>query len=428
MDLLRQLLPLLKIFLVFTGMLAGIRFKIGLATSIALGSVALVPLFGHSLLDWPGIAANALTDPKTLYLAAIVTLILVLSDLLDKSGQTAALMRAMAPRLKSPRLRLAFFPALIGLLPMPGGAVFSAPMVKSVAEDLEIHPEDKALVNYWFRHVWETSWPLYPGVILAASLTNIPIAILMAYNLPIVAITVFLGWMFFLRPKALRLTAPPAAPDDAPVANLGQTLRLGLPLFTATAGALVFETILNAIWPGAPMELGISGALALAAFICATQNRLNARQILISFANKHILNMLAVIAAIFIFKDTLQATNVVNQLAKLAGGDAALAVAAILLPLLVGLISGISMAFVGATFPLLLDLLHVLNITGSHATAWIILAYISGFTGIMASPLHICFIFSCQFFNVNLSHAWRRLALPCSAIFASGVALFFIYR
>jgi len=428
MELLSQILPLLKILLVFTGMLAGIRYKIGLATSIALGSGALVPLFGHSLLSWPGIAIGALTDPKTLYLAIIVALIMILSGLLDKSGQTAALMRALAPYLKSPRLRLAFFPALIGLLPMPGGAVFSAPMVKSVAEDMDVRPEDKALVNYWFRHVWETCWPLYPGVILAASLTNIPITTLMAHTLPVVGACILLGWLFFLRPKALRLAPPPPSPDDAPVKNAGQTLWLGLPLLTATAGAILFENIAGAIWPEAPMEYGIMFALALASLFCARQNHMDAKLVLKLLTGKHLLQMLAVVAAIFVFKDAMQATDVVKQLASLAGGDAALAVAAIFLPMLVGLISGITMAFVGATFPLLLDLLQVLHITGNQAMAWIMLAFISGYTGIMASPLHICFIFSCQFFNVNLSGAWKRLAKPCALLFSCGVLLFFLYR
>ncbi len=428
MDVLAQTLPLLKILAVFAGMLAGIRFKLGLAGSITLGGFALLPLFGRSPLEWPGVALAALTDPKTLCIGVIVILILVLNGLLQKTGQTARLMDAIIPYLKNPRLRLAFFPALIGLLPMPGGAIFSAPMIGTVGDPLGVSPNDKSLLNYWFRHVWETCWPLYPGVILAAALTNIPIGVIMIHTLPVVCVCICLGWLFFLRPKVLPLKeSSPAAAGPAP-ARPGEVLRLGLPLLTCTAGALIFETLLDAAFPGVMREMGIIIALAFAAVICAVQNKTPFKTVLSAFASRNIVSMLAVIAAIFVFKDAMQKTGVVGQLTGLAGGDAALFVAAILLPMLVGLISGITMAFVGAAFPLLLDLLAALGVSGEARTAWVILALVSGFTGIMASPLHICFIFSCQYFGVNISAVWRRLLAPSALLFATGVTLFFCYR
>jgi len=428
MDALSQILPLIKILAVFAGMLAGIRFKLGLAGSITLGGFVLIPLFGRSPLDWFGVALTALTDPKTLFIGIIVIQILVLNALLQNTGQTARLMEALVPYLKNPRLRLAFFPALIGLLPMPGGAIFSAPMIASVGEPLGVPPGDKSLLNYWFRHVWETCWPLYPGVILAASLTNIPIGVIMIHTLPVVCACILLGWIFFLRPKVLPLGAMPAATGGPASASVKEVLCLGLPLLTCTAGALVFESALDAAFPGVTRELGIILALAMAALICVIQNKTPAKIVIGAFASRNIASMLAVIAAIFVFKDAMRITGVVNQLTGLAGGDAALLVAAILLPMLVGLISGITMAFVGAAFPLLLDLLTALHITGEPRTAWIILALISGFTGIMASPLHICFIFSCQYFGVNISAIWRRLLAPSALLFATGVVLFFCYR
>ena len=51
--------------------------------------------------------------------------------------------------LKTPTI---FFPALIGLLPMPGGAIFSAPMVKSMGEEMEMK------VNEWKRW-WKQTFP-----------------------------------------------------------------------------------------------------------------------------------------------------------------------------------------------------------------------------------------------------------------------------
>ena len=426
METLSHLLPLLKIMAVFAGMLAGIRYKLGLSLSIALGGLALVLLFGGTPLDWLHVAANALVDPKTLYLALIVALIMVLSDLLDKTGRTTALMRSLEPYLTGPRLRLAFFPALIGLLPMPGGAIFSAPMIKGAAGDLGVSDADKTLINYWFRHCWELAWPLYPGVILGASLADVPITTVLLYNLPFIPAYALLGWWFFLGPKALPLDARRlnGAVEEK---NAGRALRLGLPLITAIAGAVFLGGGLNVVFEDFPFELGVVAALALACLVCVAQDRPAPAKIAGAVLNRHILSMVGVIAAIFVFKDALQATDVVSELAKLAGGRAALFSAAVFLPFLTGFVSGITMAFVGATFPLLLELLSLLGLQ-DQTMAWLTLSFFSGFTGIMASPMHICFIFSCRYFGVNLAKIWRRLLVPCVLLLLFGTGLFFLYR
>ena len=130
-------------------------------------------LFGLGPVPLVKAGVLALTQEKFHFLIAIVGLILILSDAMERSGQSKRLMNALSGFLRSPRLRLVFFPALIGLLPMPGGAVFSAPMVKTVSEDMRISNSQRAVVNYWFRHVWELVWPLYPGIILTLGLANI---------------------------------------------------------------------------------------------------------------------------------------------------------------------------------------------------------------------------------------------------------------
>jgi len=54
---------------------------------------------------------------------------------------------------------LSVLPAVIGLLPVAGGALMSAPMVESEAEKVQLDSSLKAYVNIWFRH---TIFPVYP--------------------------------------------------------------------------------------------------------------------------------------------------------------------------------------------------------------------------------------------------------------------------
>ena len=50
-------------------------------------------------------------------------------------------------------------PMLIGMLPSLGGAYFSAPMVKEATSGIHMSQEEKAFINYWFRHPWEYHSP-----------------------------------------------------------------------------------------------------------------------------------------------------------------------------------------------------------------------------------------------------------------------------
>ncbi len=420
---LMSLMPLIKLASVFVVMLVAIRCRITLMLSICLGSVVMALLFGLPFSQWPATVGWALLQPQTLYLAIIVALILLLSDILDKTGQATRLMDSLAGYLRHPRLRIIFFPVLIGLLPMPGGAVFSAPMLGSVSEKLRVAPQDRVLLNYWFRHIWETWWPLYPGIILAASICDIPIAHLALVGLPGMAVMLLLGWFFLLRPGVLVLED---AGNGVPaVRNARSVLRFGLPLLVAIVGAVGMEVGLSLFLPGVPFEIGVMAALAAAIGAAMGQNPGSGRIIVQSLGRRHLWDMLGVVASIFIFKDMLQAAGVITQLSAMAGGTAALFAAATLLPYLVGLVSGITLAYVGATFPLLTGLIVQTGMQ-EHQIAYVMLAIFSGFTGIMSSPLHICFVLSCQYFKVDIGTAWRRLVLPCILLISSGIAYFMV--
>ncbi|MEZ7197289.1 DUF401 family protein [Pseudodesulfovibrio karagichevae] len=425
-SLLVTLAPFLKVLFSFLLMLAGMRLRIGLGLAILIGGVAMGLLFGMGPLPIAKTGVLALTQDKFLFLAAIVGLILILSDAMERSGQSKRLMEALSGFLTSPRLRLVFFPALIGLLPMPGGAVFSAPMIKTVSEDMRITNSDRAVLNYWFRHVWELIWPLYPGIILTLALADLQIIDLVSYTWPATPIMLLTGWFFFLRPGVLG-AKDLTVPMPLTTRSKSAALREGLPLLIAIVGAIGLETSIATFAPSVPFEFGVVAALA-AAVICVmvqnTQLGLNfLRQVL---SKRSLWSMISVICAIFVFKDILQAAGVVQEMARVAGGDAALFASAAFLPFLVGMVAGINVAFVGATFPLLLGVLSSLGMQ-DQTIPYIVLATFCGFTGVMISPIHICFILTCEYFQCDLGRTWRKVVAPCLIFLASGVALFFLY-
>ncbi len=423
---LTHLIPLLKVLGAFGVMLLGLRLKKPLWLAVLFGSLVLALSFHMPVADWARIAALSLFQRDTVFLVVILALILFLSEVLDKSGQTARLMRAATGFLRNPRLRLAFFPALVGFLPMPGGAVFSAPLVRDMADGLGLQRRDTALVNYWFRHLWELCWPLYPGIILASSLSGVPLARLIVYTLPCIGLCVALGWVFIMRPAVAHLNAPvgtTAGNGDGSPRDLRDALWQGLPMLLAICCGLGFEVAMTFLAPDWPFELGIMAALLLAICCSLIQNRVGPGFVAGVLRDKELYKLIALVSAILVFKDVLQASGAVQELAGVASGRGALLAMTMGLPFLVGLISGITVAFVGSTFPILLGVIQTLGLQ-AELLPHMALALFAGFTGVMISPLHVCFILSCEFFGVDVAAAWRRLVLPCALILAFGLGWF----
>ena len=406
--------PLIKVLAVFAAMLGGIRARLGLWPSILGGSLLMGLFFGLSLWGWLKAASSGLIAPQAVLLCCIVGLILLLSNILESSGNLERLMTAVRGRLRRPGLRLVFFPALIGLLPMPGGAVFSAPMLGRMAEPLGVSSTDRVVLNYWFRHMWELSWPLYPVVILTSSLSGIPLVKIVLLTLPGMVVYTLLGWWWFLRP--LRIAAETPTSQEG-TGNSRDLLRAAAPLITAILGSLGLELLLSAVLPGWPVELGIVAGLTLAIGVGLAQAGGGAGRLITAMRRPKFLNLLLVVAAVFVFKEVMGRSTVVAELSTSVGVEAALAVVAGPLPLLVGMIAGIAMAFAGATLPLLLGLAETQGMT-AHLIPLVLINLFSGFIGLMISPLHICFILSCEFFGVDLPRVWRRLLPPCAMLAA----------
>lgn len=426
MDFFTNFLPLFKIIFVFIVMLTGIRLKLGVGVSILLGAVLLALETSMGTMEFLHVSAGSLTDEKTILLALLVAQIMVLSGLLEKTGQAARIMGSLTGYLRSPKLRLVFFPALIGLLPMPGGAIFSAPMIQEAAGDLDVSQEDKAVINYWFRHLWELSWPLYPGIILASSLSSMGIFTFISYTCVGTLACILLGYFFFLRNSVLPIKNNNTAEGkQIKKAGIKVVLKESLPLLTAIVGALGFEIILSATMPELPFEIGIVLALLAAIFCVIFANPGSSGLALKLLCEKRFLNMVFMILCVFVFKDILGASGLITKLSLIAGGGAALMAAAVLIPYLVGFISGITMAFVGASMPLVTGLVKAAGLSDQR-TAWIVLCMFSGFSGIMSSPMHICFLLTCQYFKVDLYSPWKRVALPSFVLMALGVAYFII--
>jgi len=419
-----------RIFIVFGFVLAAIRFKWSLGSAFLGGAFLLGLIFALPPGAIVAGAWAALIDPKALSLIVIVSLILVLSQSLEASGQMARLLARFDGLIARQRLNIVIFPALIGLLPMPGGAIFSAPMVRTIGADADLTGAQMSFINYWFRHLWEYWWPLYPGVLLATTLAAVDLWTFAGALLPMSFVAAAAGYLPLRRMMpSRRAGAGRRATGGAGVLPFSKEL---VPVLIAIVPGIVLGGLLEGVLSGpvAPLakELGLIAALCAAIGWVWRVNLMPAPERRRIVLRREMLAMIYMVAAIMMFKGVLLDSRAVEAVsAELIGWRVPLVAIAVVLPLIVGLVAGITIAFVGSAFPILISLIGAYG-AGDETLAYLILAMTGGFVGVLLSPLHLCLVLSNQYFRADPVSVYRLFWRPCLILLLAGLGYFIILQ
>ena len=397
------------------------RLRVPLGLSIVLGSAAVGLGFG---LDGPQLARAAWTGataPQTLALALVTALLLGLSVLMRESGQLTDIVTLAHRMLRRPVATMVAMPALIGLLPMPGGAIFSAPMVESASGKAEVARSLLSSINYWFRHIWEFFWPLYPGVLLAMALTHRAIpawTALMAFG----TAAMFLGGLVMLRGIPADLQARSAPPPPGTKRKLlGATGSIWMILLVWGAAYLLAglgldrvrpDTLAGMVLKHGPLVFGLLGSILWT----VRTSRIGGAALRKAFCQPATYSLAGLIFAIMIFQRTLEAVGAPGRIAaELQGLHVPLVLVVALLPFIAGFVTGIAVGFVGTALPIVLNLAGAVDAAG--AVAYVPLAYTFGHLGQMMSPIHVCQIVSNRYFGTTYGPVYRHI-LPSALITA----------
>ena len=423
MTLLEHIPAIVKMVMIFFLVLICIRKKLSLGNAFFLGTLFLSLLFGLKPQATLMSIFASITDPKTLSIAVVVSLILVLSSSMELAGQMQRMLKNFQGLVASPRLNLVIFPALIGLLPMPGGAVFSAPMVKELGMRSKLSEAQLSFVNYWFRHIWEHWWPLYPGILLTTVITEISLLAIIVIMCPFTAVAVWLGY------RALKSPCNrPTNDNKNPRLPLWPFIKELVPILVVIFPGLGMGVLFSKLFPGFPIskEIGLILALCMAIAWVWYQNRTSKKQIWSTLTNPQLLKMMYMIVGILIFKGILTDSHAAAAISQeLIQMHIPLVLITVVLPLLVGMSGGIVIAFVGSTLPILVSMIQSLG-EAQFLPAYVMLILVSGFTGVMLSPMHLCFLLSNEYFGVTLISVYRHLWKPCASLVAAAMVYFWI--
>jgi integral membrane protein (TIGR00529 family) len=393
-----------------------------LLPAVATGTLVLAVWCGFSPARMAEIATGRFFSADNLALMLLTVLVVWLSLQMSETGSMKDLVQAVRERLPQ-RVALAALPALIGMLPMPGGAIFSAPLVDQCDTEQVLPPLLKTKINYWFRHVWEYWWPLYPGVLLAMDLTRFEVWQFMLLQLPLSLLAMAVGYVFLLRrvPRAVQSATAPSA-SRVPLLPLLSPIWMVIVVYALVRILLPFCYHLNKY---APMLLGLLASMLWLQF----RHPLGLASWKRIMLSRKTLVMAAIIAMVRIYGAFIEAELpggglLVEQVRQeLTQWGIPVWAMIMLIPFVSGLSTGLAIGFVGASFPIVMSLVGPAEpLTIRLATC--LLAYASGYVGMTLSPVHICLIVTNEHFHTRLGHSLGRL-LPLTACVMLGAIGFY---
>jgi len=397
---------LLKIGIVFFIVLILTFKKVNLWIGLLVGTFLLGFLFHLPLHTIVKDLFTSVIDSKTLLLIGALVTILFFSNLLKETGRMNAIIEGFGHVFKDIRVVIALLPSMIGLMPIIGGALISAPMVVEGSDELKLSPERRTFINYWFRHIWEYILPTFPALILAAALIGIPIRRLIWINLPLTLTAIASGIAvgFWGVSKSTRVKNYPDDPSNWKLTKNLLPLCFGLVLVV-----------------GFKVELTYAFGLTILGMILFY--RIEGRVVWRGFKQSVVLEILLTVIIVMGFKKVLESSQAISAVsATLSSSGIPRWLIAMLIPLLVGIMAGLTIAPIAISFPILIPFFQ----NDPHFLSYMVLAFASGISGNLLSPFHLCLILTKDYFRADLKGVYRFIWMPTASILMVALLMTFL--
>jgi hypothetical protein len=323
----------------------------------------------------------------------VITLIEMLTVFLQLTGSLQRILNALRRIFADSRVLIALVPTLLGLFPVPGGAMLSAPMVGVYGDEIGIKANRKSAINLFFRHIWDQVFPFKPHLILGAAVLNIPLFTLIGWHLPVTLLSVLVGYWYLIG----RHPKPDAVPDSQEDSAGGRALWVEvMPLLLPLILGLGFK-----------IDFVYSTAIGLL-FGFFTQPV--SRDILEKVFKRGIrVQLILLIAAVMIFKVALERSGFLKTLSQdLPGFGIPLVFLALALPLIISTATGMELVAVGMAYPMLVGLVP----EGSSALPYILIMMTANAIGQTHSPVHICMVVGNEYFGAQMGKVVKMSIIP----------------
>lgn len=366
-----------------------LRFKVLIGPAILSGGL-LIWLFESRSFEKLWIAfTETLTMQRTWDLLLCLYFVMCLEVELRKSGSLHGMVVTLRNIFSSNKVTLAFMPAFLGLLPSLGGARFSAPIVQEASEGIAVDDEQKSAINLWFRHIFEFSNPLMPGVILACGIANVSIGDLIDQVGWVTILCFVLGWIFLIIP--LKITDPEKATNtqhDRTIDWKSLVLAFG-PIVTSFLLIVAFN-----------VQAALAMGLVVVAFIPLYfwfKRPISVKSVFTESLDK---KLFFNVVCILYFIQLLTVIGTLDEIVSVFNNSfLPQAVIIACLSFIFGVMTGMGQGYIAIVMPIV-----ALMAPGNIVLVGIAMVY--GMAGQMVTPTHLCILVTVEYFKCRL---WKTI-------------------
>ncbi len=366
-----------------------LRFKVLIGPAILSGGL-LIWLFESRSFEKLWVAfTETLTMQRTWDLLLCFYFVMCLEVELRKSGSLHGMVVTLRNIFSSNKVTLAFMPAFLGLLPSLGGARFSAPIVQEASEGIAVDDEQKSAINLWFRHIFEFSNPLMPGVILACGIANVSMGDLIDQVGWVTILCFVLGWIFLIVP--LKITDPEKATNtqhDRTIDWKSLILAFG-PIVTSFLLIVAFD-----------VQAALAMGLVVVAFIPLYfwfKRPISVKSVFTESLDK---KLFFNVVCILYFIQLLTVIGTLDEIVNVFNNSALpQAVIIACLSFIFGVMTGMGQGYIAIVMPIV-----ALMAPGNIVLVGIAMVY--GMAGQMVTPTHLCILVTVEYFKSRL---WKTI-------------------
>lgn len=391
-----ELIQIGKIVSLIIALLILLKLKTNISLALFILSVYSIILFSLNIETALSSSFDILIDKTSVRLYIIILSVLYITMIQKQEKMFDQLLSSLRSILRNDKIVSMTAPSIIGLLPMPGGALVSAPLVEKTTEKMAMSGEFKTFLNYWFRHIWEFVWPIYAGLLLFEAMSGIPLKKIIVAQAPYTILNIITG-----------------------IVILSLYMKKNeIPNLRLTDNNTIKKTIADFLWGIWPvliiiilffaLSVPLYVSLVLTSVLLTLIKKIHLKNIMKMLFSPLMGKTMLLIASVLVFQRIIYLSNVFGSAATGNISFSFLIFLCFLISFSIGFLTGVNTAYIAISYPILLPLIqHLPNFFDLS-----IYIYVIGFAGILLSPVHLCLVLTNEYFNSNLLKVYKYLFPP----------------
>jgi len=335
----------------------------------------------------------------TLELAILLILIYVLAKCMQETNAIKKLIDSLRTFFNKGGT-LGIIPAIYGLMPVPGGALFSAPLIDKEGEKYKLNKDQKNFLNVWFRHIWFPIFPISMAMITICSneFSDIDIYNLIIADFPAFLTFIIIGIVF------IKLFINK---NEKPVITMKKNYGGLLYLLPPTIPILLYITLYLIGIPNLKdyqIKIFIIGVL-ISIIVLYYLIKISLEKYASIIKRSLSFNLALIIFGIMIFREMIevsQANIIIAEMISRLPFPSILII--ILIPLILGVVTGYNLGAILLSYFLVEPFFKFTNINIIGLTSII---FISSLVGYLISPIHLCNVVSSDHLKTDTTRMYK---------------------